>query len=311
MRLRRLTISLGVAALVAVALPAAGGSAQTDPVAESLDQRLIALAEAFETGGASAGLGRAASLGLMTRDDLVEVHVISAAVSQARAAVAASGGVVLADHGDGFLDALVPMSGLVDVASSAGVAALIPAHVPVPEEGSVLSEGVPYTDADDYHSAAGGFTGIIAKVAVIDTGFAGLGTAQASGDISADVKTESFCAAGLDGSTTHGTGVSEIVSDMAPGAELHLICFDSSLDYGAIGSGGIVDYLVDNEIDVVNHSIGYFNIDSGRGDVGSFEPWETARANGVLWVNSSGNYAERHWGGGGPIRRRHRDGRNP
>ena len=68
----------------------------------------------------------------------------------------------------------------------------------------------------------------------------------------------------------HGTAVAEIVHEMAPGAQLYLICIDTR--------GRPQDtprtYAKTNGITIVNHSVGWFN--SGRGD-GSGGAGDTGR----------------------------------
>jgi hypothetical protein len=141
------------------------------------------------------------------------------------------------------------------------------------------------------------------KVAIIDEGFEGLASLQASGDLPPVVTTKSFCAGGAENGLSHGAGVAEIVHEIAPGAELYLVCIDDDVDLGVAK-----DYVIDNGIKVVNFSIGFYNLSRGDG-LGEASTPEgivgLARSSGVLWVNSAGNDARSHWtgtfsdGGGG------------
>jgi Ca2+-binding RTX toxin-like protein len=139
-----------------------------------------------------------------------------------------------------------------------------------------------------------GATGAGQKVAIIDSGFDGYQSAQASGDLPA-LTTRNFCGSGNFRNTQHGTGVAEIVHDVAPQAALTLICVSSVSDLDQA-----VDYAITNGIDVVNHSVGWFNSSRGDGSGGPMSPEGIAgRAvdAGIVWVQAAGNHANRHWNG--------------
>ena len=160
-------------------------------------------------------------------------------------------------------------------------------------EGAVGGEGVGAVNADAWHAL--GITGDGVKVAVIDTGFAGLAAAKASGDLPADVTTVDHCSGGFATASEHGTAVAEIVHEMAPAAELVLMCIGTEVDLAQA-----VDDAKARGVDVINHSVGWLN--AGRGD-GTGRPGSPdaivadAAAAGILWVNSAGNEAMTHWSG--------------
>jgi len=148
--------------------------------------------------------------------------------------------------------------------------------------------------ADVWHNT--GLDGSGVKVAIVDVGFAGysslLGTA-----LPVAVTTHDDCGGNFPGGTDHGTAVAEVVHQMAPGAQLDLICVDSEV--------GLVLAEQDAAADgakVIVQSLAWFGADVGRGD-GTGGPGSPdavvaqARADGILWVNAAGNYAEDHWGG--------------
>jgi hypothetical protein len=133
-----------------------------------------------------------------------------------------------------------------------------------------------------------------AKVAIIDLGFAGYTDRQASGDLPPGLTTVNFCADGFTTATGHGTAVAEIVHEMAPDAQLVLICAGTVPE-----TGNAKDYVKQQGITIVNFSAGNYY---GRGDgtplPGTFaEIVADAAANGILWVNSAGNQAQTHWAG--------------
>ena len=162
----------------------------------------------------------------------------------------------------------------------------------------VVSQGVSLTGASTYHIL--GYGGQNVKVAIIDLGFGGLSSAIASGELPASVN--KIDCTGTDCVTTdfssetedHGTAVAEIVHDMAPNAQLYLIKVDDSLDLMHAK-----DYCITHGIKIVNHSVGWFNANFYDGACYFDNPVCTADhaySNGILWVNSAGNHAKRHYG---------------
>ena len=157
-------------------------------------------------------------------------------------------------------------------------------------EHAVGGETVGSTLAAAWH--AEGLTGRGVKVAVIDGGFTGLAERQADGDLPANVVTQDFCNGKLATESEHGTAVAEIVHEMAPEAELYLLCIGSETDLAAA-----VAYARAQGVRVINHSMGWegpFRND-GSGTVGAIVA--AARASGILWVNSAGNEGDTHWTG--------------
>ena len=91
----------------------------------------------------------------------------------------------------------------------------------------------------------------------------------------------------------HGTACTEIVHDMAPSAQLYLIKIQDSIDLQHAK-----DYCVSNGINIISHSLGWFNTNFYDGSCYNDNPVCTANnaySNGILWVNSTGNYARQHY----------------
>ncbi len=161
----------------------------------------------------------------------------------------------------------------------------------------VESEGVALTEASFYHSE--GYTGTGVKVAVIDDGFAELSAAISDGEIPNSVVmvdcTGASCLSTDFSSETekHGTAVAEIVYDMAPEAQLYLIKITDTLD--------LVDaknYSINNGIKIINTSLGFSNTNFYDGECFFSNPVCTANdayENGILWITSAGNYANKHY----------------
>ncbi len=153
-----------------------------------------------------------------------------------------------------------------------------------------VSEGVDLTGAHAFHGS--GVTGSGVKVAVIDAGFLYLTEAQQLyGELPNDVVTHDFSGRGLETEWAHGVGVAEIIHDMAPDAELHLLkVYDEVDTYKAF------DYCLDNDIDIINMSGGFTGIGPGNGTGPLADACDELRQDGILFVAAAGNEAVEDWG---------------
>ncbi|MDW7725597.1 MAG: S8 family serine peptidase, partial [Candidatus Methanoperedens sp.] len=153
---------------------------------------------------------------------------------------------------------------------------------------AVVSEGVGVINATPLHNL--GIRGQGVKIAVLDVGFGGyqskLGSELPS---NVNVTVKSFRKTG--GGEKHGTAVAEIIYDIAPDAELYLINFGNELEFLKA-----VDYAISRNVDIISMSVGWLD--------GPFDGSSTISAkvdsavdSGIVWVNSAGNYAQKHWEG--------------
>jgi hypothetical protein len=122
------------------------------------------------------------------------------------------------------------------------------------------------------------------KVGVIDAGFDTTND-EISGQVAA---TRSFRETA--GDTEHGTDVAEVVATIAPESELYLTATGSGIDTLAA-----IDYLRQQDVDVIVMSLGYLLDDDGENFL--TQPITEARQDGVLFVTSAGNNAQKHWEG--------------
>ena len=96
--------------------------------------------------------------------------------------------------------------------------------------------------------------------------------------------------------TNHGTAVAEAIVDVAPGVELYISNPTSLADEYL----NTVQWMADQGVSVINRSASR-RVFEGPGDGTSpysnsiFEGISYAVDNGIVWVNSAGNFAERHW----------------
>ena len=185
---------------------------------------------------------------------------------------------------------LVPV-GLLEALTQNPDVALIRLPVPRVPLDRITGKGVSLIGADDWQAA--GFTGAGTKVAVLDLGFDDYNSLLGT-ELPDSVVTHS-CRADRDitgGGEPHGTAVAEIVHEVAPDAQLYLANFDTDVEFA-----GCVDWLKGQGVDIVNFSIGF--VGSGPGDGTGFinDIVNSAKAQGILWVNSAGNEAQHHWMG--------------
>jgi subtilisin family serine protease len=222
---------------------------------------------------------------------LARVEILSKRPAAARKLVLRTGGRV-EDAYRGVIEARVPATSLAVLAQSSAVSVVrAPAH-PVPDV--VRGQGVNATGAAAWHRA--GVHGEGVRIAVVDLGFANYRHSQTSGDLPAKLVKVDYCGSGGFESTAHGTAVAEIVSEIAPAADLYLVCIRD-----AAGLGRAVDYARTHGITIISHSASWFNTSrgDGQGAAGTPEGVVTAaHSSGILWVNAAGNRAQQHWSGG-------------
>ena len=140
-------------------------------------------------------------------------------------------------------------------------------------------------------------------VAILDEGFAGLDRSISLGELPAreSMTIRAFDpVAGLDGltefgqTTQHGVRMAEIVHDIAPQAHLALVAYRTPDQFEEAAA-----WITAQGIPVVSHSNSFLTPPfDGTGRAA--RAVDAAAAAGVLWVNSAGNYAQRHWRGTAP-----------
>src|SRR5437016_3650190 len=173
----------------------------------------------------------------------VVVRVTGAAAADVQAAVADVGGTVRT-MSSGSVLAWVSPDRLGPLSDDHRVSQVSAPRRPRP---TVTSEGVSETGASAWQSAGIGGSGV--KLAIVDLGFRQLATEQAAGRLPLTATTRSFCGGGLDGNTEHGTAVAEIAHQMAPQAQLFLVCIEFDDDLAAAEQ-----YLAPLGVSVVNAS---------------------------------------------------------
>ncbi len=156
--------------------------------------------------------------------------------------------------------------------------------------GTTVTEGAGVMGSDAANSA--GHTGKGVKVAVIDTGF-DIHNPEIAGNVAGHASFDS--SSGIaGGNSRHGTASAEVIVDVAPDVELYLYNFGTRIEFL-----NLVDHIISRgDIDIVSMSLAWFN-SPGPADGTSVISQKVgeARESGILWVNSAGNSADKHWQG--------------
>ena len=152
---------------------------------------------------------------------------------------------------------------------------------------------------------ARGYNGAGVRVGVIDVGFIGYSSRITEGELPPTVVARCYTAVGTftsnladcETDTVHGTGVAEMIADIAPGAELYIENPSSAGDLQASAA-----WMVAQGVDVVNMSLSWTWDGPGDGtspfSVSPLNTVSSTVAGGVVWLNSAGNSAPSNWYGG-------------
>lgn len=176
----------------------------------------------------------------------------------------------------------VPPSSLVDVSELPGVSFVRRPYRPHPQE--IWSEGGALTGAyDNYHT---GVRGQGVKVAIIDAGFKGAD--QLSGDMPARWESHDYTEEGMyAGDIVHGTASAEVVHDMAQRAELTLLKVGDLVDLE-----NAKDRCIRDGVHIISHALSWVHTGFGDGRGLACDIVNDAAENGMLWLDSAGNFAK-------------------
>ncbi|MFC1990988.1 S8 family serine peptidase, partial [Chloroflexota bacterium] len=213
--------------------------------------------------------------------------IIEAAPGQMAGIASAVGdlGSIEASYGD-LVQMVVPVSQLTALADRPEIRFVRPPNKPLPTE---TSEGVSVINADDWLAAS--YNGTDVKIGILDVGFSGYTTRQGEGELPA-VTPWWAPSIGGSGTSVHGTGVAEIVYDIAPASNYYFANFATVVEYG-----NAVSWLISQGVDVISCSVGWPTGGPGDGTGTICQIVDTAKAAGILWAQAVGNQAERHWQG--------------
>ena len=261
----------------------------------NIEPSLYRLVEAANTSGIAGAAQTAMDSDIKMIDGKVKAIVqvkSGVSVTGIIPALSATGAEVRGTY-DNLIQVLAPLDVIEDISAVSGVDFVRLPYRPNPE--GIISEGVNLTKADMYQTD--GFTGKGVKIAIVDAGFSGyealIGTELPENTIVKSFLDDIYGNGDITaGGQIHGTACAEIVHDMAPEAQLYLVNFGDEVELSYA-----LDWLISEGVDIISHSIGWINTGpyDGTGIICNIA--KRAYENGILWVNSSGNYARRHYEG--------------
>ena len=202
--------------------------------------------------------------------------------------------------GTDYIEAYVPVSLLGQTSQQPGVVRIREIIPPHPHYGPIPGQGGEQHDSPAWN--LDGNTGRGVKVGIIDTGFRGF-TALMGTELPASVKAR--CYTDLQGSfstdpadcaanSVHGTAVAESVLDIAPDVSLYI-----ANPYTEGDLTRIVTWMVSENVDVINQSLGWLFDGPGDGSSpyssSSLKAVDAAVTGGIIWLNSAGNDARETW----------------
>ena len=270
------------------------------PPLGNLDSMLSQLAARVQ-GGYSTAHDAASQVPIHSDDSVAVTFYFNGDTAPLLAFLRANGGDPR-NIGEDYVEAYVPVALLAEASEQPNVVRVQAIVPPQPARGSVTSQGVTTHAANAWHTA--GYTGDGVKVGVIDGGFDGF-IALMGSELPANVTARCYTDIGVFTSNiadcepygSHGTAVSETLLDIAPNATLYIT--NPVISVGDLRSA--VDWLVSQDVDVINHSTSWNW--GGPGDGTSpysnspLKSVDAAVSGGIMFANSAGNEAKATWFG--------------
>ncbi|MEW5807559.1 MAG: S8 family serine peptidase [Acidobacteriota bacterium] len=257
-----------------------------------LDSHVSSIMDRFMKAGKEEALKEASSRGFKEEEGLIKmvIEVESGQESEIMEKVKELGGRVPKFHGN-KLQAYIPPEALEELSNAVGVKRIRRPMTPVPL--SIRSQGVSRSGADQWQNLNINYLKLNrpVKVGILDIGFYGYDYLLGS-ELPSTVTTYSTSGDITGGGEYHGTACAEIVHDMAPEASLYLVNFADDVEFPEA-----VDYLISQKVDVISHSIGWFNAGPGDGTGPICQEVDRAASAGIVWVTAAGNQADSHWEG--------------
>lgn len=147
-----------------------------------------------------------------------------------------------------------------------------------------VTEGYAATMASDWRTD--GYDGTGVRVAIVDVGFARW-DAVGSSEVPAEVVSD--FSRGRVEATEHGTAVAEIVFDFAPNATYYLASIATEVELAEV-----LEWLAEEEVDVVNASIGFDNVAHADGNSFVTRAADALVDAGAIYVAAAGNENDKY-----------------
>ena len=200
-----------------------------------------------------------------------------------------------------FIEAEVPVSLLARASRQAGVIKVKPIVSPQPTQLGVRGQGAAAHGARASHSA--GYRGQGVKVGIIDTGFQGFSRLQGA-ELPSSVVARCYWGNSVSSSLSacagrggHGTRVTEVLYETAPGATYYIA------ESGSKGKFRMAaQWMISQGVDVINISFSYVWDCPGGGTSpytdSPLKSVDIAESGGAVVTVAAGNYGEQTWFGG-------------
>ncbi|MFN9456173.1 MAG: S8 family serine peptidase [Acidobacteriota bacterium] len=237
-----------------------------------------------ETPDAERSLGAAAPVEVEVRGTTLQSTAALAG------AVAALGGAVTHAF-ENVIYASVPARSVAELAGRSDVAYVQASRPRLMQQARPLtSDGIQAARVNAAHQV--GLRGRGVRVGILDAGFGGYSRLLASGRVRSPIAMRAFPPGHPNAaSEVHGTACAEIISAIAPEAQLVLASYDGR-DGNAMAAAM---WLIEQGVRVISFSMGGVAGPSNGLDEFSRFVDRTTRQYNVQWVVSAGNEAERHW----------------
>ena len=203
--------------------------------------------------------------------------------------------------GEDYIEAYVPLLLLPEASVQSGVLSV--RVIQPPESLQKVTGHGPSVHASEEWNVAG-FGGAGIRVGIIDDGFVGFSGLMGD-ELPSTVEARCYPQdsdsptgeiSDCEWDSDHGTAVSEAVLDISPDVSLYIANVDSNGDVHSA-----VTWMIEQDVDVVNHSMGWLFDGPGDGESpdssSPLNALDRAVDEGIVWVNAAGNERQNTWFG--------------
>jgi len=197
-------------------------------------------------------------------------------------------GVEIDSRSKHFIIVRIPVDQLAAFSENIDNVSLI--HRPFRAIADVTSEGVELIGANAFHEE--NITGQDVSVAIVDIGFNRFGDGQDAGELPENPTVRNYTGVDMDEGSVHGSACTEIIYDLVPDANFYLMKVANDADLE-----NAIDFLIGEEVDVISMSLSWIVAveDYFQGGDHISRKVNEAFDQGILYVNSAGNYANSHY----------------
>ncbi len=258
----------------------------------------------YQNGGAEAAIALARQRNIMNKDDqIIMTLVLDTDQPEALIKELEAEKVIVSGYYKNLINIAIPLSLIEEQVKAKNPGQLVEhlsnlnhvIRLELPKKATIqqsliVGQGVNLTLASHWHAA--GFSGQGIKIGILDLGFANYRDLLGN-ELPAEVTVETFGDTSDFDKEAHGTACAEIIHEMAPEATLYLAYYDGS----DAAMGQAVEWLMEQGVSIISNSTNSIGTTPLNGTGFSADLVNQAYQQGIFWVNSAGNYAERHYRG--------------